>query len=237
MNIHRFLLLLLLLMSTKSLDAQVANATAAEKKVLDKAVPLIIQTLDQFNNGDWELTQDFYGGDISVNQKPDVPMDINQNFEREYRVKNNSDRYNTLVKPAQDKMKEALDRGDVSQVQKLSGENRKYMSFTVDVYINRKIATITPGEKGTIPTQVKGIDLCYHTNKDQYENETNTYFLLFGNWKTAKNGQYGLHYAFIHPAKTPYIENIVIILKGADDYLQHLLKTVDWSLMQNALTP
>ena len=237
MKIYRFLLLLLLFISTKILNAQVANATAAEKKVLDKAIPLIIQTLDQFNNGDWELTQDFYGGDILVNQKPDVPLDINQNFEREYRVKYNSYRYNTLLKPTQDKIKEALDKGDMNQVQKLSGENRKYMSFTVDVYINRKIAAITPGETGTILTQVKGTDLCYHTNKDQYENETNTYFLLFGNWKNAKNGQYGLHYTFVHPTKTPYIENIVIILKGADDYIQHLLKTVDWSPLQNALTP
>jgi hypothetical protein len=219
------------------LKAQSDNATPEEKKVLGKAIPLIIQTLDQFNSDDWELVQDYYGNDVMVNQKPDVPLDINQNFEREYRVKYNSGRYDSIIKPIFENVNDAIAKGDLTKAQELGKENKKYSSFTVDVYINRKIASINPDESGTIRTKVKSVDYCYHTNKDQYDNVTNSYFLLFGNWKTAKNGQYGLHYSFTRPHKTPYIENIVIIIKGADDYIQLLLKNVDWSLIQNALTP
>jgi hypothetical protein len=226
-----------LLFSTLMLPAQIDQATPGEKQALDKAIPIIVHTLDQFNSDDWEITQDFYSGDVLVNQKPDVPLDINQNFEREYRIKYNSERYNTLLKPLQDKIMEAVNQGDLNKAQALGKENKRFISFTVDVYINRRISNVNPNDKETVKLDVKGVDFCYHTGKDQYDNDISSYLLLFGNWKTAKYGEYGLHYHFIHPPKTPYIENIEIIIKGADDYIVQLLKTVNWSEMQNALSP
>jgi hypothetical protein len=47
----------------------------------------------------------------------------------------------------------------------------------------------------------------------------------------------GLALPFGHPDNTPYIENIVVHLWGADDRIQELLKTVHWSEVNAALAP
>ena len=54
----------------------------------------------------------FYSGEISVNIAPAVPLDINNNFERKYRAAVNSDRYNALIKPLQDKISAAMQQND-----------------------------------------------------------------------------------------------------------------------------
>jgi hypothetical protein len=64
------------------------------------------------------------------------------------------------------------------------------------------------------------------------------YVLVFGNWQTAKwdagNKWYRFHFA--HPQNTPYIENIVIQIFGADDRIKKLLKTIDWNMANEGMT-
>ncbi len=205
------------------------------KKVLDKAVSAIVYTLDQFNSNDWDKINDYYNNDISLNEKPNDPIDINCNFERQYRVRNNSDRYNDKIRPLVEKIKAATQQTDYQTALDVGKQYKALSNFTVYAYINRNNASVT--DTGVTRITVNGVPLAYHTNQGYYDNFTNSYWLLFGNWTTAKPGQYGLNFHFNHPNKTPYIENIVIISEGADDRIKELLKTVNWSEVQNGLTP
>jgi len=216
-------------------NAQLRNPTPAEKAALDKAVTSIENILDQFNSDDWDKEQDYYTGEIAINGHADVPMDIDNNFERQYHVKMNSDRYNTLIKPIEDKITAAMQQSDFATVQQLGKQNKALSWLTVDVYINRHTANVYPGNHAkTTKLNVTGIPYAYKTKGDGGEIE---YSLLFGNWETAQNGEYGLNYHFKRPHVTPYIENIVFIVHGADDRIQQLFKKVAWADIQNALTP
>jgi hypothetical protein len=234
----KFLISLLVsfsLLFASSANAQLRDPTPSEKPVLDKAVTVIVKTLDQFNSDDWDKEQDFYSGEIAVNGHADVPMDIDNNFERQYHVRRNSDRYNALIKPIEEKIATAMQQSDYATVQKLGKQNKAVSWLTVDVYINRRTANVfLTNHTKTSRLNVNGIPYAYKTKGDDGETE---YSLLFGNWETAQSGEYGLSYHFKHPHVTPYIENIVFILHGADDRIQQLLKTVSWADVQNALTP
>jgi len=212
--------------------AQLRDPSPEEKKALDKVVPVIEDILDHFNSNDWDKAQDYYNNDIAVNPNPDVPLDINCNFEREYKVKMNSDRYNSLIKPLVDKIMDASQKGDYQTTLSLGKQNELLSRFTVDVYINRKIAEVT-GKRSKKIT-VNGVPYAYHLDEDS--NTPARYCLLFGNWATARPNEYGLGFHFIHPHKTPFIENVAFIIQGADDRVQQLLKTINWSEVQNALT-
>jgi hypothetical protein len=210
----------------------------AEKAVLDKAVNIIENTLNQFNNNDWGKEQDYYDGDILIAQAYNSPLQINTNFERHYRVLLNSDRYNNLLKPIEDKVNDAMQKGDYKRVQELGDQSKALSSLTVDVYVNYFVAGIFPGKPGNVKLDVKGPFLSYKTNQDQYSNkDIHGYWLLYGNWPTVQNGPYGLTFKFKRPPSSPYIENIAIIITGAEDRIQELLKTADWTQLQAALTP
>lgn len=232
------LLMLFLLFGTFEAKAQVRDATPAEQKALDKAIAAITDALDRFNNNDWNKEQDFYSGQIGVHPTHDVPMDVDNNFERQYHVQANSERYNTLIQPLQQKINDALQQGDNNKVLELGKQLKALSWLTVDVYINRRVVNVFAADKGkNIKLSSMGAGYCYQIKKDQYGNNANSYWLLFGNWQTATNGGYGLTYHFKHPPVTPYIENIAITITGADDRIQELLKTINWSELQDALTP
>ena len=92
-----------LLLAGSSLRAQLRAPSPDEKKALDKAVTAIVHTLDQFNSDNWEKLQDYYNGEIAVNGSASVPIDIDNNFERQYNVAARSGRYTTLIQPLNDK--------------------------------------------------------------------------------------------------------------------------------------
>jgi len=228
-------LILFFLLLSLSASAQLRDATPAEKVVLDKAVSAIENILDQFNSDDWDKQQDYYSSEIAVNGHADVPMDIDNNFERQYQVRMNSDRYNTLIKPIEEKITAAMQQSNYATVQQLGKQNKALRWLTVDVYINRHTANVFPANHAkTTKLNLRGAPYAYKTKNDDGENE---YSLLFGNWETAQNGEYGLNYRFKRPHVSPYIENIVFIIHGADDRIQQLLNTVSWADMQKALTP
>jgi hypothetical protein len=134
-----------------------------------------------------------------------------------------------------DKINAARQQNDYLTILELGKQNKALSVLTVYAYVNRNNAGVT-GD-GATRINVNGVPYAYHTNQDNYGNTASSYWLLFGNWSSAKPGQYGLNFHFTYPNKTPYIENIVIIIFGADDRIQELLKTVNWSEVQNGLTP
>ncbi|MBS1919289.1 MAG: hypothetical protein JST17_03445 [Bacteroidetes bacterium] len=222
-----FLFNFLLLNSTHA--QSVVKPNDAQKKVLDKAIPIIIKILDQFNSPDWELSSDFYS-DPSVSINPSVPLDIDQNFEREYKIKNNSDRFNRLIKPINERINELMQQQPIPYDSvKALGEKQKSMSnVTVYVYINRKTLDITPDPKTDL--KIPGVAIAQKAPGEYFKsNKGYSYWLCFGNWKTA-------NFKFKHPNNTPYIENIVVIFFGAEDRVQELLQKIDWRILNDALT-
>ncbi len=226
--------LIILLSATLRLSAQLRDPNPEEKKVLDKAASFIVAALDQFNSNDWEKTNDYYTGELLVNEKPYVPIDINCNFEREYQVRLNSDRYNNKLKMLVDKINEATASQDYPTALQVGKQYRALSQLSVYAYINYSRAEVT--ESGVTRLDVPGVPYAYHTGHGHYGNFTTSYWLLFGNWAAARHDQDGLGFHFTHQRQTPYIENVVIIIQGADDRIAELLKTVDWSQMQHALT-
>jgi hypothetical protein len=128
-------------------------------------------------------------------------------------------------------------QGSYKDAEALGKQVKSINKIIVDVYINRQNTHINePGSAGT-KISVGGVPVCYKINTSHDGIKENTYWLLFGNWQSSAVGRYGLAYHFVHPPKTPFIENITVVIAGADDRIQELLKTIDWHPLQSALTP
>ena len=221
-----------------TLHAQsVVEPDAAQKKVLDNAIPKIIQVLDQFNGSDWELASDFYNGTPLVGLSSSVPLDIDQNFERVYKAKENSGRSNKLLKPLFDRINELMKKQPIpyDSVTALGDQVKALSGVTVYVYINRPSLDISPNPRADL--KIPGVAIAQKAPGEYFQSDKRySYWLCFGNWQTAKAGDGRISFKFTHPKHTPYIENIVVIFFGADDRVEELLKKVDWSVLNAALT-
>ncbi|HVZ20730.1 MAG TPA: hypothetical protein VG871_06695, partial [Vicinamibacterales bacterium] len=62
--------------------------------------------------------------------------------------------------------------------------------------------------------------------------------LAYGDWSTATPASGGrlVTFKFTHPPASPYLENIIVTIDGAEDRVDELLKTVDWTKLNDALT-
>lgn len=217
----------------------VVDPDAAQKKVLDKAIPRIIQVLDQFNGRDWELTSDFYNGKPLIGLSSGVPLDIDQNFERQYKTAENSERFNRLLKPIYDRINELMKQqpAPYDSILALGDKMESLSNITVYVYINRENLETHPDPKKDL--SIPGAAFAHRDTGQYFQSEKGySYYLGFGNWKAATwDAAHGwLHFNFIHPRHTPYIENIVVIFFGADDRVKELLNKVDWKILNDALT-
>jgi hypothetical protein len=142
-----------------------------------------------------------------------------------------------LIKPLQEKIEDAMQKGDNELALSVGKQFRALSEITVYAYVNRYDLNFNPHSGKVVPMQVKGVPYSYKVSQDQYGNKANGYWLLFGNWATAKAGEDIQYYHFIHPKKTPYVENVAVLVFGADDRIKELLSSVDWAAIQKALTP
>src|SRR5690348_11222886 len=127
----------------------VVAPNAAQKKVLDKVIPKIIQVLDQFNSSDWEIANDYYNGDPLVSITHYVPHDIDQNFEREYKPNQNSERFKKLIQPLYNRINELMQqqRMPSDSILALGDKIKSLNNVTVYVYINRIALDVVPDPK------------------------------------------------------------------------------------------
>ncbi|MGN6194819.1 MAG: hypothetical protein ACTHOB_07765 [Ginsengibacter sp.] len=213
----------------------VEKPNAAQKKVLDKAIPVIIKVLDQFNGSDWQVSNDYYT-EPGVTINPGVPLDIDQNFEREYTVSENSERFRSLIKPLYDRINKMMGQQPMPTDSVLAlGDKLKALSnVTVYVYINRREVDFYPNPKDEL--KIPGVAFAQKVPGEYFKSDKGySYYLCFGNWQPPK-GKENMSFKFKHPDNTPYIENIVVIFFGADDRVQELLRKIDWSVLNDALT-
>jgi hypothetical protein len=114
---------------------------------------------------------------------------------------------------------------------------KKLMHVHVAVRVNRSNSGVSPPPPANMPLRVAGPAFVYKVTNEQFEDGA-AYVLLFGHWQANKwdsdNERY--HFVFAHPKLTPFVENIEIRLYGADDRLTKLLRTIDWSKVNEALT-
>ena len=209
--------------------------TAAEKQVLEKYENVINKTLDQFQSDDWDENVDYsVNEDAAVASNTGRPLDVDEMFQRTYRARNGSDRWNRVVGPQMAKLQE---EPDMSKKMAIGQALQALTSVEVEVHFNSVVSidAPSPGSKGYF--QVPGAAMAYHATTNSF-NHGSAYVLLFGNWQGTKwdAGKNAYPFYFAHPQNTPFIENVVIQIYGADDRIQELLKKIDWNTVNAGMT-
>ena len=239
------------------------EASPAEKKLLAKPVYAIQSLLDQFGNNDWgESNTDNSDYDMLVptDDNGTGPIGLSQNFERVYKVQENSKRFNTLLKPLYLKLQElnskyaeeyqaiqsksAKEQEDflskpnptVDSLTTIGNKAEELSELDVYVYINDGYIQGKPVNEPDV--NVRGASLVTKLNHGYYQMDNWTsYFLAFGDWKDLKyNNEYNCYYYKFKNTKTSSIQNIVIVITGAPDRMKELMNKIDWSVLNKGLT-
>ena len=208
--------------------------TPAEQQVLAKYRGAIEKVLNQFRSSDWDENVDSaVDDDATVHPDAGCPLDIDELFQRTYRTHYNSERWNRLIMPTMTKVQA---EPDPFKKGKLAKSIQDLMAVQIEVHFNvASIGDAPPPHKASM--QIPGAAMVYPTSANALSHGS-AYVLAFGNWQDAKwdAANSGYHFNFVHPQNTPYIENIVIQIFGADDRIQQLLKTIDWNAVNEGMT-
>jgi hypothetical protein len=218
-------------------DGSMRKPSPAEQKVLDKYVAAINAVLDQFRSEDWDENAD-YAVDDQVNVHPNSgrPVDIDEMFQRSYEAHPGSARYTAKIQPLVEQLGAAQ---DINEKMKVGAEAQKLMHVQVEVHFNvASQGDIEPPPSQNQELKIPGTAFAYKTTGNP-PTHGGACILAFGHWQplkwNAENGWY--RFTFTHPVNTPYIENIVVRIDGADDRMNELLHNIDWKQVNGALTP
>lgn len=228
------------------------SPNAAEIAVLTRFIDGMKPILDRFADSNWQVQKSDIDEDattVSISIRPLVPLDNCLGGTRTWEVPQGSPRFNERLKPLYDRVQAVTDAmmtkykngqdgsAEAQQIERLHQQIKQSSQVTMDLCANSPNvdkAALPANEpslaSGVIAHKV-GADACGGQ-------DAACYVLLFGDWTISPRstfpGTYGYH--FVHAAGTPYIENIVIKLHGADDRIQELLKAIDWTRVNQALT-
>src|SRR5215831_1621043 len=226
------------------------DPTPAEAQVLARFTGAIVSTVQPFADGNWQvrggtLSED--AGQQSIAMHAKVPLDDCVGGDRTWGVRENSPLFNTRILPLYERIKTLADTmtakygagqdasAERQEMARLNQQVKSSNEVTMDVCGNSPgiaAAALAPGQPSLLPSVAAhkvapevcggGVGGCY--------------VLAYGDWKSARlnasRDRYDFHFA--HPAGSPYLENIVIQLKGADDRIQEMLKA-DWARVGAAL--
>lgn len=209
--------------------------TPEEQKAIERYRLHMNKVLDQLRGPEWTEKIDFTLTDTMVNPHSDRPMDITEVFQRTYDARTTSARYKTLIVPMVRKMEKEK---DPSAKQLLKAQIEDLMHVQIRVVTNVLVSTLHPGPVKQNAVKVPGAISAYKDENNPYGYGA-AYTLIFGNAKSARwdeNAGY-YYYHFVHPSDSPFIENIEIRIYGADDRIKQLLRKVDWTEVNRALTP
>jgi hypothetical protein len=223
-----------LLLASTLVHAELRPPTPAEKKVVENFAAVMNKVLDQFQSDDWDEKIEYSIDDFAVNTvDPGVPLDIDEMMQRTYDVHRGSARFQNLIAP---KMA-GLNSPDMQEKVKAGRAIQDLMHVTVMVHFNRNSGGVNPPPAKNKDLQIPGAAYSYKINNG-VTSHGSAYILLFGNWHAAKwnDSEGGYRFLFAHKQLTPYIENAVVEIYGADDRIQELLHKIDWNEVNNALT-
>jgi hypothetical protein len=226
--------------------------TPAEATVLTRFINVMKPIFNRFGDASWQVSDNDFpenAGDVTISIKAGLPLDDCIGGFRTWTVAYGSPLFNTRLKPLTDRvqtltdaMKAKLGAGkdastEMSEIQRLGQQMKQLEEVTIEVCGNSpdiEAAALAPDKPSLLPhviahkvvgnDDVCGVDIpaCY--------------VLAYGDWTHARHNGSAYDYRFAHPAATPYLENVVIKLHGADDRIQELLKAVDWTSVNQALT-
>lgn len=222
-------------LSAGPLRAQERPPTPDEARALAPVVAAVRHVLDRFENEDWTRTADLFDGNPQVNDDAasPVPLEVNESFERTYRVREGSPRFERVLMPLIRQIGEA--RGPA--VDKAGTQLRRLNKVTVDVYLNR--TELDPGAPGDFrEVRIPGAAKAFQLEVGHGDARGARYLLAFGRWNAARRtaDEHVLRYDFVHPPHTPYVENVVVEVCGAQDRVEELLRTADWPSLNAALS-
>ena len=212
-----------------------------QSMVLNKAITVIQKVLDQFDSKEWDRTTDFFDGNVSIDEDSQVPLRIREDFNRIYQVNDESDRFRNVLKPLMEKLAERTRKkiyDSITSAMTLQVRDLSYIA--VDVDINREFVPFYPGDTQCIPLNIKGAKLSCKVpfGVAGPDMKGSSCWIVFGNWDAAiwnmETHQY--RFPFAHPAHTPFIENMVVMISGADDRILEMLKSINWEQMNAGLT-
>src|SRR5579871_5791281 len=90
-----------------------------EKAVLIHYREVINKVLNQFRSNDWDEKIDYeITDDVSISSDPDVPLDVNEMFQRSYNVKQGSALWQREVAPIVEKLTATTDPTEMARIAK-----------------------------------------------------------------------------------------------------------------------
>lgn len=209
--------------------------TPRERKVLEKFSEVVDRVLAQFKDADWEENVDRSLAEVEVNPNSDYPLHVNTFVQRTYDVRGSSERYREQVLPL---VKEMVQSSDLEQKKELNQQIQDLMHVQVRVRLNEAHIPVIPKPEENQDLRIPGAAFAYKIKNEDYPSGV-AYVLLFGNVRAIRwNPEHNwFDYNFVHGANTPAIENVEFSIYGAEDRIQELLRNIDWTKVNDALTP
>ncbi|HRN72574.1 MAG TPA: hypothetical protein PLM81_05575 [Ginsengibacter sp.] len=222
------------------------SPTQKERQAIDKVVRTVMPIISSFANNNWTLTE---GGaddpeDYAVQIKPDVVMGAAPFSDFHFSVVQGTQLWNTELKPLYDKMTHPKINSDAESADydKLSETYEEQSEVVVEVHVNQRNLAKKPEPGSKVDLKIPGCFFSYKSKSDSYDQPTfnDVYYLAFGNWKNTKEVFYthtpSYNFSFVHPKGSPFVENIVIILKGNASRVKELVYHTDWRSIIDGLS-
>ncbi|HEY7405553.1 MAG TPA: hypothetical protein VIB39_18650 [Candidatus Angelobacter sp.] len=208
--------------------------TEAEEKAITKYVTAVNKVFDQLGGPDWDEHIEQKVEHPMVNVENDRPLDIDQLLRRNYEVRPDSRRFQTLIVPRQQKLAQLK---DASQKDLLRAQTEDLKYLQVEAHFNMLVVPMMSGPDPRRDPKVTGATFAHQDRNNPFGHGV-AYVLFFSNGRAGKwdetNGVY--RNTFVHPPNSPYIENVEIRIYGAEDRIHELLRKLDWKQVNAALT-
>jgi hypothetical protein len=220
--------------------AELRDPTPAERQALDRIAGAIDKVFDEFNSPNWTLDEDRSHDELLVNGSDSGrPLDVNSDFHRSYSTAHGSPREQTLLMPLEKQVEAAQASGDTNTMLALGDKMENLGSVSLEAHINTTVLE-APADANPHAADVRGAALAYKLDEDACawndDSRGPCWVLAFGDWQHATRDGDMLNYHYQHKNLTPYVENVVIRMRGAEDRVEEMLQKADWPALVNGLT-
>jgi hypothetical protein len=208
--------------------------TPAEQKALTKYVDTMNKVLDQVKSPDWHETVDSTIENPTVSTFGDRPMDVDQLLQRTYEVPKDSKRYQTLVLP---RLKKNAAEKDISKKQLEAARIDDLLHLQVQVHFNMLVVPMITGPDPKVDPRIPGTIFVHKDPNNPFSHGV-AYVLFFSRGKRGRWEEVNDVYRnfFVHKPDTPFIENVEVRIFGSEDRIKELLRKIDWTQVNNAMT-
>ncbi|MGZ7091367.1 MAG: hypothetical protein ACXVKH_18030, partial [Candidatus Angelobacter sp.] len=192
------------------------------------------KVLDQFRSPDWDEKVDTTIDHPTVSTFGDRPMDIDQLLQRTYQVRKDSKRYKTLIEP---RLQKLATEKDISKKQLEAAQIEDLQHLQVQVHFNMLVVPMITGPDSKIDPRVPGTVFVHKDRNNPFSHGV-AYVLFFSRGKPGRWEEVNDVYRnfFVHKPDTPFIENIEVRIFGSEDRIRELLRKIDWTQVNSALT-